>query len=422
MKVLLYPTVHGILFLNEEDNLLEILWGHISTADLAEKYLSLIKGNIPSDFIEIINKINQENNIQLLLENPYIAQSLNVKNNYQTTVIDDNQRLKKIQENEIQYWIDGGVQLQVSELTQRTKILSEYLIKAQISETSTQKDALVKQAIDTIVDIDKSTNIFITRLREWYGLHFPELTDKLIPNNHQFCEFVAKIGSREQLTKEKLQSNLNYSDKKADFIFEKANRSMGGMLEKEDLYSIQKLAEKILDQYSYRDYLENYIDKTTEIITPNLKAVLGSNITAKFISLAGSLEKLAMLPSSTIQVLGAEKALFKALRSHSDTPKYGILFQWNKIRGEKSHLRGKISRMVAGKISILAKVDYYKGNFIGDKINTKIDQKIKLVRKQFPKPPKKKISRKSKRKFDSKPPHRHKKSRSFKPKPPRRKK
>ncbi len=389
MKVLLYPSIHGLLFLDENDELLEILWKNISIAELAEKYLNLQKGNVPSDYLSTIQTLPNFEDIHFYSENPLIVQSIKDTEYSNITLIDDTKRLHKIQLNEIQYWMDGKVRFKAQETALRSKTLSEYMIKAQISETATQKDAQVKQAIDTIVDLDKSINFFITRLREWYGLHFPELTDKLIPDNHRFCEFVARVGERKNIDQQKLEEELHFSKQKASLIKEKSNRSMGGPLDSKDLTSIRRLAQKILDSYNYREYLEKYIEVTLNSITPNLQTVLGSQITAKLLSIAGSLEKLALLPSSTVQILGAEKALFKALKSKSNTPKYGIIFQWNKIRREKSYLRGKIARMVAGKISILAKVDYYKGEFIGDQISAQIDKKIDLLRTQFPKPPKK---------------------------------
>ena len=142
--------------------------------------------------------------------------------------------------------------------------------------------------------------------------------------------------------------------------------------------------------FKYRANLEEYISTTLEEVAPNLKALMGAPIASKLIAIAGSLERLAEVSSSTIQILGAEKALFKAMKSGGKTPKYGILFQWHRIRSEKPHLRGKIARMVAGKIGILAKVDHYHGQFIGDKIRADVDRKIETLKKQYPNPPKKK--------------------------------
>ena len=201
---------------------------------------------------------------------------------------------------------------------------------------------------------------------------------------------VAELGKRENFTVEKIKNLTQYKDEKIENIEAKAKRSLGGNLSETDIITIKRLAQTVLDQIEYRISLEKYISDALDSVAPNLKFVLGASITAKLISIAGSLERLAKFSSSTIQILGAEKALFKALKSGGKTPKYGILFQWNKIRGEKAYLRGKIARMVSGKVSILAKVDYYKGEFIGDKYKEEIEKKIERIKMQFPRAPKKK--------------------------------
>ncbi|MBD3350548.1 MAG: C/D box methylation guide ribonucleoprotein complex aNOP56 subunit, partial [Candidatus Lokiarchaeota archaeon] len=126
--------------------------------------------------------------------------------------------------------------------------------------------------------------------------------------------------------------------------------------------------------------------------------LIGSQLAGKIITMAGGLRDLALMPSSTIQVLGAEKALFRSLRKNADSPKHGIIYTWPEIRGAQYWQRGKISRLLAGKISICSKVDYFKGDYIGDTILKEVKEKIEQIKESFPKPPKKKKrSRKSRR-------------------------
>ena len=121
-----------------------------------------------------------------------------------------------------------------------------------------------------------------------------------------------------------------------------------------------------------------------ESVAPNLNALIGSLIGAKLISKAGSLKKLAFMPASRIQLLGAEKALYRFLKTGEKRPKHGLIFQWNQIRGSKQHLRGKIARTVAGKIGIASKVDYFNGDFIGEDLNKEIENKIKEIEEKYP--------------------------------------
>ncbi|MCK5345268.1 MAG: hypothetical protein KAR20_17785, partial [Candidatus Heimdallarchaeota archaeon] len=380
--VLLYPSVYGILVFNDAQKIIGHEFSTLAIKDLAQKYHAIQKGEIPPKLREFLKKLQSEGEKSFLTEDQYLLKALQKETNLHVRLTDDMQILKTIQSNLIQHLVEAKISFSARNLTERSKILAEFLIRTQIAESATQGDFLIKQAIDTIVDIDKSINFFSSRLREWYGLHFPELTDKLVGDNRQFAEYVLKIGQRQQFQKEELLKYLGIPEDKARMLEEKATRSMGGNLSDLDFLNIRNLAAQIIGLHEYRQSLEAYVDKTLENVAPNLNAVLGSQITGKLISIAGSLERLAKFSSSTIQILGAEKALFKALKAGSDTPKYGILFQWNKIRGEKGYLRGKIARMAAGKVSILAKVDYYKGTFIGDQYKAEIERKIELIKKQ----------------------------------------
>ncbi|MCF2139365.1 MAG: hypothetical protein K9W44_04850 [Candidatus Lokiarchaeota archaeon] len=390
MKAYLIPTIYGFVAFNEQNDPITIGLHDLPIVDLSNSYKLLSSGSIPDQFQKYLNELQEKGVSTIITEHPVLKKSIDQTKQFQCEIITDDELFRKLYENLRAIFSQYRLSTASNKLRERVKVLSEFIIRNQISQTATQKDFLVKQAVDTIIELDKTVNFLSNRLREWYGLHFPELTDKLIDDNHKFALFIDNIGSRNQCTSEKLKSVFSTSDAKIEELVLKAKRSMGGNLVDSDFNPIQQLAKQIISVSEYRKQLEQYISDTLDEIAPNLKAVLGSQITGKMIASAGSLEHLAHISSSTLQMLGAEKALFKAMRSGGKTPKYGILFQWNKIRTEKSYLRGKIARMVAGKISILAKVDYYKGEFIGENIKEQIDKKIKLIQKQFPRPPKKK--------------------------------
>jgi len=390
MKALLITSVHGIICLNEKKEVLGSLYSDQSLNNLSKYYILMDKGEIPPNFEQFILNLKEKGYSTFEFENPNYKNLFKEISDVSGIATEDFQHFRELRENLIQFLIDSKISFSAKQLNSRAKILSEIMIKEQFAESVTQKDYQIKQAVDSIVDLDKSINILSTRLREWYGLHFPELTDKLISDHTIYAKLVAELGTRDNFQIEKLKAVVNLKEEKIETIDAKAKRSLGGNLSGTDIKVIKKLAKTVLDQIEYRNNLENYISDALDSVAPNLKFVLGASITAKLISIAGSLERLAKFSSSTIQILGAEKALFKALKSSGKTPKYGILFQWNKIRGEKSYLRGKIARMASGKISILAKVDYYKGEFIGDKIKEEIERKIERIRAQFPRPPVKK--------------------------------
>jgi len=420
MKALLLTSVHGIIALNEKNKVVGTVYHDISLNDLANYYILMEKGEPPPDFKQFIQNLKEKGFSTFEIENPSYKPLFKDISDIYSIITDDLQHFRELRENLIQLLLDSKIPFSAKQLNSRAKILSEIMIKEQFAESITQKDYQIKQAGDSIVDLDKSINILSTRLREWYGLHFPELTDKLIYDHTVYAKLVSELGMRDNFVAEQIKSITSLSDEKIETVQAKAKRSLGGDLSETDIITIKKLAKTVLDQIEYRHDLEKYISEALDSVAPNLKFVLGASITAKLISIAGSLERLAKFSSSTIQILGAEKALFKALKSGGKTPKYGILFQWNKIRGEKAYLRGKIARMVSGKVSILAKVDYYKGEFIGDKYKDIIELKIEKIKSQFPRAPKKKdikpeFQKKSKGKYQGSKP-RYQKSGYQKPK------
>ena len=142
------------------------------------------------------------------------------------------------------------------------------------------------------------------------------------------------------------------------FLIKQASESMGANF---DLKNVNGFAKQIINLDSYRQELEDKLEELMEVTAPNLHAIIGSLVGAKLITKAGSLKKLAYMPASRVQLLGAETALYRFLKTGKGIPKHGLIFQWNQIRGSKPWIRGKISRVVSGKIGLAAKIDHFKG-------------------------------------------------------------
>ncbi len=221
---------------------------------------------------------------------------------------------------------------------------------------STTPDKLIIQAVNTMDELDKTVNQLSVRLREWYGLYFPELSDK--------------ISSHEKFVKLVFTGDTVKED------------SIGGELEENDLKTIRKLAESINELYKEREDLEKYIASKTKDVMPNTHALAGPLLTAKLLSLAGGLEKLSKFPSSTIQVLGAEKSLFRFLHGKGTPPKFGVLFSHPYIQKAHKNKMGKVSRILASKISLAVRMDYYGKKDCGEALKNELDKKIKKVLKE----------------------------------------
>jgi len=246
------------------------------------------------------------------------------------------------------------------------KQLREKTIKKtreQVKEKLLQKDRLIINLTRTISTIDKTTNLLFEQLRELYGLHFPELS-RLRKNIDQYLEIVVNYGKRENIPEE-------------HELKQKAKESAGVELGEKEMKAIISFAEKIKALREERKKLEKLLEEKVKELTPNACEVAGPLIVAKLITEAGSLKKLAELPSSTIQVMGAEKALFAHLKKGVKPPKHGIIFQHPLIHKAPKKQRGPIARKLASKLSIALKVDYFKGEFIGDKLKKELEEEIK---------------------------------------------
>ena len=227
-----------------------------------------------------------------------------------------------------------------------------------------RKDDLILHANNAIEELDKVINVFIERLRDWYSLHFPEL-EKAIKDHEKFVKLVANYGDRKSF------ENTEFEDL--------AKKSMGADFSLADLKIIKLFSQNILNLFSLRKKLSSYLEKTLKEIAPNLTEIAGPTLAAKLIAKAGSLEKLAKLPSSTIQLIGSEKALFRFLRGKGKSPKHGIIFVHPLIQNAPKKLRGKIARVLASKLSIAAKLDYFSKEYRADKLKKELEERVKEI-------------------------------------------
>jgi nucleolar protein 56 len=244
---------------------------------------------------------------------------------------------------------------------------------------------VVAQAIQTLDDLDRTVNLFMGRLREWYGIHFPEL-DRLVEKHETYARLVLNLGRKESFTLEALEKE-DVPKGKAEATASVAENSMGADVSQSDLSEIQALAKNVLDTYELRKNMESYLDKTMEAVAPNMRAMVGALLGARLIAIAGSLRNLAMRPASTIQVLGAEKALFRSLKTGARPPKHGLIFQAALLHDAKKWQRGKIARALAGKLSIAARADAFGGRYIADGLKAELNKRIEEIKEKYKEPP-----------------------------------
>jgi len=198
------------------------------------------------------------------------------------------------------------------------------------------------------------------RVREWYSWHFPELV-KIINDNYQYARLVLVIKDKSALTEESLEAmtEVTGDEEKSKEVLEAAKASMGQDISPIDLINISSFASRVISLAEYRQRLHGYLSDKMGVVAPNLAALIGDTVGARLISHAGSLTNLAKYPASTVQILGAEKALFRALKTKGNTPKYGLIFHSSFIGRAKQRNKGRISRYLANKCSIASRIDCF---------------------------------------------------------------
>ena len=291
-------------------------------------------------------------------------------------------KLENIQLTKPQILVDSGFAENNDDAIQKLRNFAIQLSSSKVSEVSSSPDLHIIQNINTLDDIDKIINGMSSRLREWYGLHFPEL-DNIIDSINGYAQIVV-AGKRENLS-EQVFSDAGFPDSKVQMLSLVKEKSRGGDITNENLEIVQRLAKNILELFDMRNKLESQVDDQMNEIAPNLSAVLGTTVGARILAKAGSLQKMATMPASTIQVLGAEKALFRALKTGSNPPKHGLLFQHAVVHAAPRWQRGKIARAIAAKAAIAARVDVHGGG-LNNTLLEKLNVRVKEIEEKYSKP------------------------------------
>lgn len=247
-----------------------------------------------------------------------------------------------------------------------------------VQEAMQSRDMLLGHVARSIEEMNKIINLLHERLATIYALYFPELETK---ESKKYAQLVMVIDRKAMDTKE-LAKLIGHE--KAMDIAKKAEASLGMDFTPEDVAHAQALAQQVLFLHGLLEKYEQYQDTLAEELCPNIRYLAGADIAAKLVARVGSIQRLAMLPASTIQVLGAEKALFKHLRNRKiDPPKHGILFQHVRISSSPKKVRGRIARALANKIALAAKADAFSKRFIAEDIKKSFDQRCEEVMKQY---------------------------------------
>jgi len=269
-----------------------------------------------------------------------------------------------------------------------------------------RSDNMIIQSIALLDQMDKDLNNFAMRVREWYSWHFPELKD-LVKDSYMYARCAAFIQDKSSLftssndkedkdddddaaedtsdsiTNEKLKTltQITGDEEVANSIIAAARTSMGMDCSAFDMINIVNFTQRMIKLAEYRKQLAGYLTDKMSVVAPNLSALIGDTVAARLISKAGSLTNLAKAPASTVQILGAEKALFRALKTKGNTPKYGLIYHSTFIGRADTKNKGRISRYLANKCSIATRIDSFAdepSSAYGEKLREQVEERLKF--------------------------------------------
>ena len=385
MKATIVTSLIGVSGFNKDGQIVDRILFKKDPKKIAEKMNSVEAGKTIEEIISLVQQLGKKGYTIFVFENGEIAKTVEKKLSVETIIAQPSPQGEMLRKNIEKIAIDTGFVEQPQELRELIREVSVELTRLRVKKAAEKRDLMIAQAILSIDDLDKTTNLFMGRIREWYGLHFPEL-DRLIEKHETYAKLVLDLGKRlnfaaENLAKEGLPEN------RAAQVALAAEKSMGAELLDNDIEQIQTLCKQTLEMYNLRQSLQSYADSTVEEVAPNVQALVGSLLAARLIALTGGLENLAKKPASTIQVLGAEKALFRALKTGTSPPKHGIIFQDTLIHDAKKWQRGKMSRALAGKLAIAARTDAYSDRYIGDTLKADLEKRVDEIKEKYQKPP-----------------------------------
>jgi nucleolar protein 56 len=274
-------------------------------------------------------------------------------------------------------------QLQEGDVERAQLGLGHAYSRAKVKFSVQKNDNHIIQAIATLDHLDKAINMFSMRVREWYSWHFPELI-RIVSDNHTYAKLALFIGDKKRLSDSDLHdvaAQVNDDAEIAQAIIDSARISMGQDISDSDMENVTTFASRVVSLANYRKSLYSYLVSKMGIVAPNLAALIGEMVGARLISHAGSLTNLSKYPASTVQILGAEKALFRALKTKGNTPKYGLIYHSSFIGRAGQKNKGRISRFLANKCSIASRIDNFSEaptTKLGEALRKQVEERLEF--------------------------------------------
>jgi nucleolar protein 56 len=368
----LIESLIGIFALDDNYNIINKELFLIDINYIAESLIKQSKGEITREVARIVDFLLKNGYKSFVMTNSQLAESLRSKYKMSIVIEEASNAEIKLKDKVPIFAFENNFIDNIDEFIGFNNEISTQISKITIQTTLSSKESLITQTVQLLGELETILNGFDVRVREWYGLHFPELS-RIIKEHELFEKFVIEIGDKANITEINLKK-LNFEKKEQNQIIKAQNRSIGATLEEIDINEIKKLAANALQLHEFRTNLTAYISNLATSTAPNISELAGPILAAKLIEKAGSLRRLALMPASSIQILGAEKALYRAVKTKSKPPKHGLIFQHQYVNGAPKKMRGIRARHLAAKIAFAARADAITGNNIAAQLKKELEE------------------------------------------------
>jgi nucleolar protein 56 len=385
MKITLIESSFGLLAIDQNGELIDRFLYPKKPQKAAAAVLRTEAGKMSNETQSFVKALLEKSFDTFVFENQNLAETVKNILAIDVEIATTTEAGDIVRRNTEKIALEAGFVKDSEEFNQWMRNVSMEIAKLKVRGSIERRDLIVAQAIQALDDLERTINLLMSRIREWYGIQFPEL-DRHLDKHETYCRLVVDLGYRDSFTVSNLAME-GVPETKIQQIAKAAESSMGADIAEQDLGEIQALCKSVLNLYDLRQELEKYMDNVMQQVAPNIKSLVGSLLGARLIAIGGGLQNVARLPASTIQVLGAEKALFRSLKTGTRPPKHGLIFQHTYLHDAQRWQRGKLARALAGKLAIAARADAFGNRDISKLLKEGLDRRVEEIRQKYREPP-----------------------------------
>jgi len=369
-RIHVVETLIGVFGVTENNKIVEAVLYPRNPDKISAALDRQSSGEVSREVAEAMEKLVQRGFDAFVFTNRALAETVRRKYGVQVDAVGRSGADDFVRENLEALAVEHGLVEDASEFYALSQKVTTLTARKAVQRAQSERSVIVTQATQLLNELDKTLNVLSNKLREWYGVHFPELS-RHVDSHRTYAQLINDFGDRANIDAGRLKE-LGLGRQSASII-SSAKDSMGAPMAPDDIGEMKRLAGHLLSLYEYRPEVESYLTSTAMEIAPNLSEVAGPVLAAKLIEKAGNLKKLAMMPSGTIQLLGAEKALFRSKKTGSKPPKHGLIFQHPYVHSKPRKLRGRSARTLASKLALAARADVFSGNPLGAELRRQLD-------------------------------------------------